>query len=197
MKIVLISVLVIVLVVGIILVIRDYYVMWKLKKLTRKKHKIIEPLLHQLASNGSINDMELMAIAADPSMRIVLFRTLEGFNSAHLFPQQYYNEEKGAEGYLVNWLEFPTELGKAPDEIMLLTIVELKLSEAVHYYVFKYRASAPRWAAKYNWMLGVCGPYNERSMPFDIPRKVFSRFKQAGTTQPASEVHWVHENINN
>jgi hypothetical protein len=45
-------------------------------------------------------------------------------------------------------------------------------------------------------MIGVCGPYDKMSLPFDSPSRVFSRFNQVEMIKPQAEVNWVHENIN-
>lgn len=109
-------------------------------------------------------------------------------------PGFFYTEEKGAESYLVNWLEFPTELGRAPDEILFQEIVTLELQIRIHYYVFKFRTATPLWAKKLGWMLGVCGPYDSHSTPFDRPGRIFSRFNPIDLISPEAEVSWVHEN---
>jgi hypothetical protein len=44
-------------------------------------------------------------------------------------------------------------------------------------------------------MIGVCGPYGKESLPYDIPKRVFSRFYVLGTVSPESEVLWVHNHI--
>ena len=106
---------------------------------------------------------------------------------------EYLTHEKGAESALVNWLEFPTELGIPPSEIELLEKISFD-EDALDYYVFKYRTQPPHWAAK--WMMGVSGPYSKESMPYDVPLRVFSRFSEVGTVHPNHEVQWVHENIN-
>jgi hypothetical protein len=45
-------------------------------------------------------------------------------------------------------------------------------------------------------MIGVCGPYDDSSLPFDIPNKIFSRFNTVNITTPDAEVHWTHGTIN-
>lgn len=179
-----------------ILLLRDYYVNINLQRLALQKYQAMRALIDKLASNDAIPAPELLMIAQSPSLRVTLFRMLEAQGLGEQFPDEYYSEEKGAESHMVNWLEFPTELGRAPSEIVLIKIVPIELQIEVHYYAFKFRTSVPRWAKKLNWMIGVCGPYDETSQPFDSPSRVFSRFNQVGIVKPEAEVHWVHENIN-
>jgi hypothetical protein len=179
----------------IVMFFRDYYVKLKLQRLTSKKYSAMKAFIEKLAVNTLVTEAELLEIAQNPSLRLALFHALKAYNREASFPKDFYTEEKGAESYMVNWLEFPTELGNAPDEILLFRIVPLDTQTRLHYYVFKFKTEKPRWAKSLNWMIGVCGPYAENSEPFDIPRRIFSRFKQIGEINPHAEVMWVHENI--
>lgn len=161
-----------------------------------RKYQAMKSLIEKLASNDPISTPELWLIAQNPALRVTLFRMLEAQDLGEKFPNEFYTEEKGAESHMVNWLEFPTELGQAPSEIILMKIVPIELQMQVHYYAFKFRTSAPRWAKNLNWMIGVCGPYDNTSQPFDSPSRVFSRFNQVEMIKPEAEVSWVHANIN-
>jgi hypothetical protein len=183
------------LLVPLVLFFRDRYVHVKLKQLSSVKYKALKALIQKLDSGAAVRKEELVAIAQIPSLRLVLYGVLGAYEQTDLFPKEFFTEEKGAQSHLVNWLEFPTELGRPPDEILLLENVILQLPLQVHYYVFKFRTSAPRWANKLGWMLGVCGPYDNHSLPFDVPRKVFSRFNPVDLIKPEGEVQWVHEQI--
>jgi len=195
MKTILIGALVLIVVPLAVLLLNDYYVKRKFRKLAVQKYKVVEPLMRKLSLKEAITEVEILMMAKDPSIRNAVFRTLDAYNRKDLFPTKYFTHEKGAESFLVNWLEFPTELGTAPDEIELFTKVTLNELELLDYYVFKYRTQTPHWAAQYNWMLGVSGPYRRESNPFDVPLRVFSRFKPVENISPEIEVQWVHENI--
>jgi len=174
---------------------REFYIRRKFKILAKKKYNRVAPLLHKLDANEHIPEVDLMKIAEDPSLRCGLFKMLDAYDKNELFPATYLTVEKGAEGHLVNWLEFPTELGNAPDEIEIISKVELP-NEAIDYYAFKYRCQFPHWARQLGWMIGVAGPYQKDSKPYDIPIRVFSRFNPVGSITPEIEAAWVHKNIN-
>lgn len=178
-----------------VLFLRNWYVQIKLKHLSSIKYNALKALIQKLDSGTAVGEEELAAIAQIPSLRLVLYGVLGAYERTELFPKEFYTEERGAESHLVDWLEFPTELGRPPDEIFLLKNVTLHLPLQIHYYVFKFRTSAPQWANKLGWMLGVCGPYNDHSAPFEIPRKIFSRFNPVDLIKPEGEVQWVHEQI--
>ena len=193
---ILLTILIILLVIPAVLFLRDLYVNVTLQRISMKKYKVMKTLLDKLASKKAITESEVAPIAQNPALRVVLFRALESYGCSHLFPKEFYTEEKGAESYMVNWLEFPTELGQPPDEILSMEIITIDLELSLHYYAFKVKTSAPRWAKKLEWMIGVCGPYTSDSTPFDVPAKIFSRFHQVGSSSAETEVHWVRENIN-
>lgn len=178
-----------------LLLYRDYYIRRKFKRLAETKFKKIEPLWLRVVANEPIDEAEVLVVAQDPSLRCGLFKMLDVYNKSELFPLRYLTLEKGAEGHLVNWLEFPTELGRAPDEIEFIRKVTMAY-EAIDYYVFRYRSQLPLWAKQLDWMIGVSGPYGENSEPYDIPVRVFSRFNPAGSVSPETEVAWVHKHIN-
>ena len=119
---------------------------------------------------------------------------MEGNNKADLFPKKFYTIEKAAESFLVTWLEFPTELGFAPDHIRFETIVTLAEPEPLDYYVFRFKVDRPQWPIK-DWMIGVCGPYQKETAPYEIPARIFSRFNVVGSTRLRDEVVWVHKNV--
>ena len=174
---------------------REFYIRKKFKKLSSNKYKRVEPLLRKLAANEEIPAADLLRIAKDPSLRCGLFKMLYAYNKSELFPTAYLTIEKGAEGHMVNWLEFPTELGNAPDEIEMIKKVTLE-AEAIDYYAFKYRLQSPQSVKQLDWVIGVAGPYGKDSKPYDLPVRVFSRFNQLESISPEMEVAWVHKNIN-
>ncbi len=191
MKTILISILVLTLLFGAAWLYRNFYIKREVKKLAFKKYEIIEPLMQKLSSKEEVSESEILVLVKDPSLRNGVFRALEVCGRQNLFPSEYSSHEKAAESFLVNWLEFPTELGTAPDEIELLERITLNEGEELDYYVFKYRTKT-----RYSWMIGVSGPYPTESVLYEIPLRVFSRFKTVGSISPAHEAKWVHENIN-
>jgi hypothetical protein len=56
----------------------------------------------------------LASVAACPETRIWLYDLLRGIEKEDLFPAEYHNQPAFAESDMVNWLIFPTELGRAP-----------------------------------------------------------------------------------
>jgi len=195
MKTIMISVFALILFAGAILLVGYYYLRRRLERMITLKYAVVGPLIQKLASRESVTRTEILFMAKDPSLRHAVYRVLEAYNHSDLFPTEFFTIEKGAESFLVTWLEFPTELGRPPHEIELYTTVDLDEVEDHTYYVFKYRMTGDHWAAENDWMLGVAGPYGSESSPYDIPRRIFSRFYSINHISARGEVQWVHENI--
>ena len=196
MKILLIGLLIILFLALIWFLYRTLYVSRKTRKKAAQKLRAFEGLLRQLAANEEITDEQVLPLAMNPATRQALHGILEGFGRRDLFPKTYYTLEKSAESFLVNWLEFPTELNAAPDKIELFTSIHLRENgETVEYFVFKYKKECPPPGLSDDWMLGVAGPFGPDSNPYDIPLRVFSRFNEVGTVSALDEARWVHEHI--
>lgn len=175
---------------------RVFYVKRRSRKRAIEKLKIFEGLIRKLSAKDSINDNDINGLAENPSTRHALFGILDGFGRQELFPHEYLTLEKSAESFLVNWLEFPTELNGTPDIIELFTKITLTENHhPIEYFVFKYKKTPPPSGLPTGWMLGVTGPFGPESKPYDIPQKVFSRFNELGTISATEEVRWVHSNI--
>lgn len=152
-------------------------------------------VIRKLEANENVSDSDLLIIAKDPSLRYALYKTLQMYDKADLFPSEYLTTEKAAESILVNWLEFPTELGKPPDEIHFIKKVTIVGPECLDYYVFKFRVRGPHRMASLKWIVGVCGPFAKEALPYDNPIKAYSRFKPVAEVTPEGEVTWVHKHI--
>jgi len=171
------------------------------KKESAQTHKLrferIQPLVEKLESGNEISQSDVLEYARDNKTREITYQILTEHKKTELFPKEYLTIESGAESSLVNWLEFPTELGKVPDDIRQLKKVTINFDgNDVFYYVFKYMTNEPHWAAQNGWMLGVVGPYFDDSKPYDFAAATFSRCSsKVGEIEPEDEAKWVHENI--
>ena len=75
---------------------------------------------------------------------------------------------------MARWLEFPTELGVAPQELDLLRTLRVASSEgAAVSYLFKFRHAAPHGGA---WLVGVARAYPISGSPRLGGSDTFSRF---------------------
>ena len=176
---------------------RVFYVNRQSRELAKAKLKIFETLIHKLKARENVLRQDVSMLAENPATRHALFGILGTFGRMDAFPGNYFSVEKSAESYLVNWLEFPTELNSAPDQVELFTKVTLlENDETFDYFVYKYKINPPPRGLSADWMLGVVGPFTSDSQPYEMPQRIFSRFNVLGTVSPMEEARWVHQNIN-
>lgn len=110
----------------------------------------------------------LDAAASDFETRALLYRAFLDAKRLELFPKKHLTQDELAEAEMVEWLTFPTELGRAPDEIELMRRVPVELEdgrETFVYFIFRFRTHEPHWAAKDGWLAGVAGPYKKSEFP--------------------------------
>ena len=131
----------------------------------------------------TVSPRELSPVGASPEMRNRLYKALEKLERLELFPDEFRNQLAFAESDMVEWLAFPTELQRPPDEIELMKSVTVDAPEpdgSIEYYVFRFRVNDPHWAADSGWMAGIAGPYRVKEKP--TPNglgETFSQFEPA------------------
>lgn len=159
----------------------------------------ILPLLKKIESGVELRIEDVLPFARDNRTRCTTYELLQAHDKLGLFPKEFDSVEAAAEGRLVNWLEFPTELGIAPDAVEHVDEVVFELDDQdMHYRVFKFRMNEPDRRAKAGWELGVVGPYLPHSLPYDQVGGTFSRGngpRKFDEIDPKDEARWVHENI--
>ena len=138
----------------------------------------IAPVTQALGSGRDPNEAELIAFARDRGTRRVLYDVLDQQGKIHLFPKQFLSWEAMAEADLAAWLTHPNELGSSPDEMELMGRVRAPGAGAgAQYFVFRFRAKPPHWAARDGWLAGVAGPYDVSQAPKPYGSGTFSRFE--------------------
>ena len=133
-----------------------------------------------LVRSGRSVDAEVFRqIAQRAECRLSLARELESLHRPELFPADFLNQSSLAEAGLVEWLLFPTELGRPPDEIRQLEVVPLETDDGVaDLYVFAFRTHSPHWLSAKDWVVGVAGPFLQSDQPtFEGLGATFSLFE--------------------
>lgn len=130
-----------------------------------------------LKHGESVADNELTWIAESPGDRYWLFQQLSRLGMDDRRPNSCLDQTLLAEGNMVDWLCFPTELGREPDEIELIhtetrnksggprLISWLKRRKPVDYFFFKFRVTEEHWSAADGWMVGMSGGYARNEQP--------------------------------
>ncbi len=121
----------------------------------------------------------LVRVASEAECRVVLVKALEDTRRLDLLPVALRTQAVLAEAEMVQWLIYPTELGRPPDEIEPVGVQPMRHAEGVaDLYVFRFRAREPHWAAEHGWLVGVAGPYLRSAQPTSNSlNATFSRFE--------------------
>ena len=131
----------------------------------RLKHFAIVSLLRL---GKPVEKKHVEDVARHAEMRNWLYIDLKRLGQSSLFPETYKTQQAFAEADMVNWLVYPTELNRVPDEIELMKVatVDTGLPDGIYdYYLFRFRTKPPHWAAKDGWIAGVSGPYLRKDQP--------------------------------
>ena len=105
--------------------------------------------------NQDVPQWVIEELANDLVIANLLYGTLEHFGKHTMFPEKLRNEVYLAKSDLVHWLTYPSELGKAPDEIEYIGRIKYLFKKDV-YHVFKFRSSSDTLdeERKDKWLIG-------------------------------------------
>lgn len=109
-----------------------------------------------LINRGAAVPQSVMdALAKDLEYANMTYFFLHQAGKTELFPAEYATEEYLAKSDLVHWLMFPTELGKAPNEIEYIGKIKYLFKKEV-FHVFKYRSDSDTLEdeLKNKWLIG-------------------------------------------
>jgi len=115
-------------------------------------------------------------VAASREMRGFLFLLLEEEGSRYRFPEAFRTQTLLAEWDMVQWLCYPTELAREPDEIELMASGSDEEDEG-DLYVFRFRTHPPHWAAERGWIAGWSGPFEPGEISARAGGETFSEFQ--------------------
>lgn len=126
-----------------------------------------------LKNNIDVNPTVLEDVAKDVELAYRLLRLLEKNKCANKFPAKYAQQEWIAKSQLVNWLKYPTELGKPPNEIELLEILE---KDGYEYYLYKFQTDLEAFK-DIGWLFGISGGYKKGEFTSNDTGVTFSKFE--------------------
>jgi|688.fasta_scaffold282338_1 hypothetical protein len=137
-------------------------------------------------------------IAADVESRKWFFENLQSLRKESIFPSRYKTQEAFAESDIINWLLYPTELGRMPDAIELMQVVQVD-SESddgmVEFYLFRFKSNHEDWIDN-GWMAGVSGYFPVKFKPsVDSYGYTFSTFEKWDAKIPDEHVKEIRDLI--
>lgn len=106
-----------------------------------------------ISCKQTVNSEVIADLARDLVYADLTHSLLKNNNMADLFPKEFASAEYLAKSDLVHWLTYPTELGKTPDEIVLMGGVKIKGEQ---YYIFKYKSDSDNlsYDLRNQWLIG-------------------------------------------
>lgn len=142
-------------------------------------------------------------IAANIESRETLFAILQAHKRPELFPENYRVQDSLTLSVMVNWLTYPTELGRTPDAISIVTAAEKDFQESgsSFIYLIKFRSGADGWKEK-GWMAGIAGPFAKKDTPtVEAFGYTFSKFEPLDEKHPEAQldslISFVRQNWEN
>lgn len=133
------------------------------------------------AKGLAVPDAVLEDLASTPDQRWRLWAALDRVNQLDRFPTRFRTQVLLAEAEMVQWLQFPTEMDRSPEEIEFVDRVAVAGpdgSQTDEMYFFKFRASD---FDDGKWFVGVAGPYPAGGLACMGGKRTFSRFKEWGS----------------
>jgi len=124
---------------------------------------------------------DIMDIAANSETRNWFYNALVKMGRSEIYPEEYRNQKSFAESNMVEWLVYPTELGRMPDEIELMNVFDIDEKE---YYLSGSDAKAANTGRKKDgWRSGR--PFDKRNSPTTLAEgHTFSHFENWESKQP-------------
>lgn len=128
--------------------------------LLRRGSEVVRPVLHR--------------VAACHETRELLFVLLQNLGRLDMFPRKYRTWDAFAAANMVNWLLFPTELGREPEQLEKMAVFTSTTPEGeLALYVWRFRSDDGPWYT------GVSGPYLREGEPGPLHGGLtFSRFDE-------------------
>lgn len=151
-----------------------------------------------LKLNQSVDKDILNTIAADAESRKWFYDNLVMLRKENLFPPKFKTQEAFAESDMINWLIYPTELGRTPDAIELMKVVEVDShgeDGIVEFYLYKFKSDHVDWKDD-GWMSGVSGYFPKKDKPSTtVYGYTFSAFEPWDNKTPDEHVKYIQELI--
>lgn len=122
-------------------------------------------------------------LAKDDVFACNMFRSLKRNGLEEMFPEELRSEEYLSKSDMIHWLCFPTELGKAPDEIQFVGTVKKRKN---NFFVYKFKSKSNNLPEekKDEWLVGWSCKNGETFSDFDL----FSDFEKSSVEKTLKAV---------
>lgn len=128
-------------------------------------------LKYKIINDMTINNNIITDLLSYKNKINKLVYVLERIDALDLLPLNEISQEEIARMEMINWLEYPTELGKTPDSIELLGKFDYKGYDC---YAYKFKSNAYKIK---DYMLGVVGGFEKDKITDINTGWTFSKFE--------------------
>lgn len=140
-----------------------------------------------------LQEEDVMDIASDSEVRNWFYESLVKIGKDEIYPRQFKNQKCFAESNMVDWLVYPTELGRVPDKIELMNVFDEGDQE---YYLFRFKCDSKKDWEKVGWLAGLSGPFSKHNCPTTVAEgHTFSRFEEWESKTPKEHFSSIVGNI--
>lgn len=122
--------------------------------------------------NLPIEEEYIKDILSDTENVEKIYKVLEKMKRLDVLSNENITQELIAKSNMINWLKYPTELGKKPDIIENIGKIELEDYEC---YIYKFKSIGFRIN---DYMLGISGPYPKNNITAVVGGYTFSKFEK-------------------
>lgn len=141
----------------------------------------------------NVETQDILEIVSDSEIRNWFYDYLNGIGKEEIFPEEYKNQKAFAESNMVNWLIYPTELGRVPDKIELMNVFDVEEDEC---YLFRFRCDSNENWKDEGWMAGISGPFSKKDKPTTSAEGwTFSHFEKWESKTPEEHFKSISGNI--
>lgn len=129
----------------------------------------------------------ILRVAESDETRYWLYRNLSSMERLDLFPDVYRQQRWIAQSEMTDWLTFPTEFGRPPDEIEWMGVYPIATTDGeAEIHLFRFRLEDEPWQA------GIAGPYLMAEIPtYRSLGATFSRFDEWDERTPEEHVEAI------
>lgn len=146
-----------------------------------------------LQHDYGLQEEDVIDIASDSEVRNWFYESLVKIGKDEIYPEQFKSQKCFAESDMVNWLVYPTELGRVPDKIELMNVFQ---EGDMEYYLFRFRCDSKKDWEKVGWMAGLSGPFSKKNCPTTVAEgHTFSRFEEWDSKTPQEHFSNIVGNI--
>ncbi len=182
-------------IVGLIVILVLWLVVRTFRGATKRDKRLfasIEPIIRRLSEGETVSRDEVAALAARPELRYMLYASLRAANRADLLPSGTASSVEEGACSLAYWMMHPNELHDAPELIEHVETLKRPVDGGeASFHVYRYKMPTGHWAAANDWMLGLVGPVQENTEPYQDRSPAFSRVSDLdGKTMPDELVDW-------